>query len=166
MCIPTVISSKIFNLVSFTSCFLFFFFLAIFNFSLFLIYLFFSCVGSSLLHTGFLQLRRTGATLHCSARASHCSGFSCCKAQALERAGFGSCGTWTQQLWLSGSRAQTQQLWRAGLVAPWHVGSSQTRPRTRVPCTGRQILNHCTTREVHHFLNTIYFKQRVKKNQV
>ena len=26
--------------------------------------------------------------------------------------------------------------------------SSQTRDRTRVPCIGRQILNHCTTREV------------------
>ena len=35
----------------------------------------------------------------------------------------------------------------AGPVAPWHVGSSQTRARTRVPCTGRQILNHCATRE-------------------
>ena len=27
------------------------------------------------------------------------------------------------------------------------MGSSQTRARTRVPCIGRQILNHCTTRE-------------------
>ena len=35
-----------------------------------------------------------------------------------------------------------------GLVAPRHVGSSRTRARTRVPCIGRQILNHCTTREV------------------
>ena len=34
-----------------------------------------------------------------------------------------------------------------GLVAPWHVGSSQTRARTRVACIGRQILNHCATRE-------------------
>ena len=34
-----------------------------------------------------------------------------------------------------------------GLVAPRHVGSSQTRARTRVSCIGRQILNHCTTRE-------------------
>ena len=33
-----------------------------------------------------------------------------------------------------------------GLVAPWHVGSSQTRDP--VPCIGRQILNHCTTWEV------------------
>ena len=34
-----------------------------------------------------------------------------------------------------------------GLVALQHVGSSQTRARTRVPCIGRQILNHCATRE-------------------
>ena len=43
--------------------------------------------------------------------------------------------------------AQAQQLWLMGLVAPRHVGSSQTRARTHVPCIGRQILNHCTTRE-------------------
>ena len=53
-----------------------------------------------------------------------------------------------QQLWLAGSRVQTQQLWRMGLVAPRHVGSSWTRAQTCVPCIGRQILNHCTTREV------------------
>ena len=34
-----------------------------------------------------------------------------------------------------------------GLVAPRHVGSSQTRAWTHVPCIGRQILNHCATRE-------------------
>ena len=51
------------------------------------------------------------------------------------RTGFSSCGTRAQQLWL------------AGLVAPRHVGSSQTRTRTCVLCTGRRILNHCTTRE-------------------
>ena len=38
-------------------------------------------------------------------------------------------------------------MWLTGPVAPWHVGSSQTRARTRVPCIGRQILNHCATRE-------------------
>ena len=42
-------------------------------------------------------------------------------------------------------------LWLAGLVAPRHVGSSQTRARTRVPCIGRQILNHCATREDPYF---------------
>ena len=45
-------------------------------------------------------------------------------------------------------------MWLTGPVAPRHVGSSQTRARTRVPCIGRQILNHCATREapVHVFL--------------
>ena len=47
----------------------------------------------------------------------------------------------------TGSRAQAQQLWRTGLVAPQHVGSSRTRARTRVPCIGRWIPNHCATRE-------------------
>ena len=32
----------------------------------------------------------------------------------------------------------------------WDVGSSQTRARTRVPCIGGQILNHCATREGPH----------------
>ena len=34
-----------------------------------------------------------------------------------------------------------------GPVAPRHVGSSQTRAQTRIPCTGRQTPNHCATRE-------------------
>ena len=62
-------------------------------------------------------------------------------------AGFSSCGTRARQLWFVGSRAQAQQLWCTGLAAPWHVGSSQTRALTRVPCVGRRIPNHCATRE-------------------
>ena len=82
-----------------------------------------------------------------------CTGFSLqwpllLRSTSSRRTGFSSCGTRAQQLWLAGSRAQAQQLWRTGLVAPWHVGSSRTRAQTRVPCIGRQILNHCTTREV------------------
>ena len=42
-------------------------------------------------------------------------------------------------------------MWLTGPVAPRHVGSSQTRARTRVPCTGRRILNHCATREAPVF---------------
>ena len=54
--------------------------------------------------------------------------------------------------------AQAQQLWLTGLVAPWHVGSSQTRARTRVPCISRQTLNHCATREAQdeNFKNNFY----------
>ena len=74
---------------------------------------------------------------------------------------FSSCGKWEPlfitvrgPLTIAASRcraqapdAQAQQLWLMGLVAPRHVGSSQTRAQTRVPCIGRQILNHCATRE-------------------
>ena len=42
-------------------------------------------------------------------------------------------------------RAQAQQLWHMGLVAPQHVVSSQIRDQICVPCIGRQILIHCTT---------------------
>ena len=52
-----------------------------------------------------------------------------------------------QALWLAGSGAQAQWLWRMGLVAPQHVGSSWTRARTHVSCIGRRILNHWATRE-------------------
>ena len=51
----------------------------------------FGCTESSLLCKVFLQLWWKGATLHCGAWASHCSGFSCCRAQAPEHAGFSSC---------------------------------------------------------------------------
>ena len=50
---------------------------------LFICLFIFGCTGSSLLRTGFLQLWRAAATLHCSVQASHCGGFSCCGARAL-----------------------------------------------------------------------------------
>ena len=78
-----------------------------------------------------------------------CAGFSLWWLLLLRSTGSRrTCGMRAQQLWLTGSRAQAQQLWHTGLVAPRHVGSSWTRDRTRVPCIGRWILNHCTTREV------------------
>ena len=74
---------------------------------------------------------------------------------------FSSCGKWGPlfiavrgPLTIAASlvaehRLQTRRLsdWLMGLVAPRHVGSSQTRARTRIPCIGRQILNHCAARE-------------------
>ena len=68
-----------------------------------------------------------GATLYRGARASHYRGLSSCGAQAPD--------------------AQAQQLWLTGPVALGHVGSSQTRARTRVPRIGRQTPNHCATKE-------------------
>ena len=71
----------------------------LFFFFFYLFYLFiFGCVGSLLLCTGFLQLQRAGATtLRWGARASHCGGFSCCRARALE-CRLSSCGTRAQLL--------------------------------------------------------------------
>ena len=47
-----------------------------------------------------------------------------------------------------GSRAWAQYLGCTGLVAPWHVGSSQPGEQTYVSCIGRQILYHWATRAV------------------
>ncbi|XP_060160004.1 radixin isoform X2 [Globicephala melas] len=65
-------------------------------------------------------------------RASHCCGLSRRGAQAPD--------------------AQAQRPWPTGPAAPRHVGSSRTRARTRVPCIGRQTLNHCATREALGFV--------------
>ena len=67
-----------------------------------------------------------GSSLQC--QASHCSGFSCCRARAL--------GAWASVVVAH------------GLSCSRHVGSSGTRARTPVPCIGRWILNHWATREV------------------
>ena len=95
----------------------------------------------------FSSCSERGLLLTAMRGLSHCGGFACCGARALgTRAsvvvahGLSSCGLRALERRLSscGTRA----------VAPWHVGSSQTRARTRVPCFGRRILNHCATREV------------------
>ena len=112
------------------SCWYYYYYFLIILFIIYLLFfLIFGCAGSSLLCEGPLQLRRAGATLHRGARASHYRGLSCCRAEAPD--------------------AQAQQPWPTGPVAPRHVGSSQTRARTRVPCIGRQTPNHCATREAH-----------------
>ena len=107
------------------------------------IYLFiFGCVGSPSL---------------CAASRGHsslwCTGFSLrwlllLRSTGPRCAGFNSCGM------------QAQQLWHTGLVAPRHVGSSQTQARTRVPCICRQTLNHCATREVHSLFLLAWFLRR------
>ena len=82
------------------------------------IYLFiYGCVGTSLLHAGFLQLQRAGATLHCSEWASHCSGFSCCgvwalglRASVVVAHGFSRCGLQALERRLSSCGARAQLL--------------------------------------------------------
>ena len=62
------------------------------------------------------------------AQPSRCGSFSCCSSGALERG--------------------PQYLELTDFVAPQHVESPWTRDWTHVLCTGRQILNHWTTKEV------------------
>ena len=85
------------------------------SFFFFFFFFFFGCVGSSSLRVGFSLVAASGgySSLRCMdfslrwllllwSTGSRCVGFS-------------SCGAWAQQLWCT------------GLVALWHVGSSQTR---------------------------------------
>ena len=57
---------------------------------------------------------------------------------------------WLLSLWSMGSGmlARTLVVAAHSLVAPRHVGSSQTKNRTHVSWNGSQIPNHWTTREV------------------
>ena len=92
----------------------------------------YGCVGSSFLCEGFLSSCGKRGPPFIAVRGPLTIAASRCRAQAPD--------------------AQAQQLWLTGRAAPRHVGSSQTRARTRVPCIGRQILNHCATREALQFI--------------
>ena len=64
-------------ILRFSRC-IFFFFIFIL-----ILFIFLAVLGLCCCVRVFLQLRRAGATLRCVARASHCSGFSCCGVWAL-----------------------------------------------------------------------------------
>jgi len=64
-------------------------------------------------------LQHAGATLHCSARASHCDGFPWCGAWTLGHAGFSSSDTW-----FLGCRAQALAVAAHGLSCSAACGSS------------------------------------------
>ena len=81
-----------------------------------LIYLFiFGCTGSSLLSVAISSCSERGLPPSCGVQASRCSGFSCCRAQAL-----GSMGSIVVApgLWSTGSGVG-----HVGLVVTRHVGS-------------------------------------------
>ena len=104
------------NYIIFIYLFIYYFFkreLYLFIYLFIYLLLFWGCVGSSLLHAGFLYLRRAGATPHRGVWVSHCRGFSCCRARALgTRAsvvvarGLRSCGSWALEHRLSSWGAQ------------------------------------------------------------
>ena len=74
-----------------------------------------------------------------SAWASHCSGCSCCRAQAV--------GARAPVVAAPGLHSTGSVVVVYGLVALQHVQSSLARDRTRGSCIDRQILYHWTTRE-------------------
>ena len=137
--------------------------LSVYALFFFLLLFLFGSVGSSLLHAGFLQLQRAGAPLRCSARASHCSGFSCSGAWALgtpalvvAARGLSSCGQRALERRLSscGTRAQLlHSMWdlpgpglkpvsnalAGGFLTTVPPGKSLLRtPGTRVPSLDRE----------------------------
>jgi len=75
----------------------------------------------------FSSCGKWGLLSRCGTRVSHCSGFSCCRIQVQGHVG---------------------SVWNTGLVALRHMGSSRSRDQTCVPCIGRWIVNHWTTKEV------------------
>ena len=86
--------------------------------------------------------------LHCYTWA-----FSCCGVQASHCSGFSSWGRRILGMTVSVAAVGGLSSWRhMGLAAPQHVGSSQTRDGTCVPCIARGILNHWAIREALHFL--------------
>ena len=103
-------------------------FIYLFIFYFWLCWVFGSCEG-------FLLLRQAGATLHRGAGT------------ALHRGARAPLHRGPSRRGAQAPDAQAQQSWLTGPAAPRHVGSSQTRARTRVPRISRQILNHCATRE-------------------
>lgn len=107
----------------------------------FLIYLFLSCAGSCVFH------------LWAFSRAMcrpHCDGFFCCGAWAL--------GTQTSVVAAPGSRGKLSSC-GARAQCSQCVESSQTRVQPHIPCIGRLILNHWTTRGVEILYN-IFLKSQ------
>ena len=98
-------------------------------------FFFLVCAGSLLLCGLSSNLSEQGlANLLWCARASHCGWW------LLLLQSTGSRALRLQYLWLLDSRAQSQYLWRMGLVAQQHVGFSQIRDPTYISCIGRWIL--------------------------
>ena len=90
-------------------------------------FLFWAVLGLHCCVQSFPSCAQRGLLSSCGACGCHHSGCPCCSMR---------------------TRGQAQQLWCMGSVALWPVGSSGTRDWTITTFIARQILNHCTTREV------------------
>ena len=93
-----------------------------------------------------------GCSLVVLCRLCHCGGLSWFGGQAV---GFQASVLSARSV---GSGSALVQWFRCtDLVTSRLVESAWTRGQTRVPCIGRWILIHCTTKEVHNFLKFFFF---------
>ena len=106
------------------------FFIWFLNF--FIVCLSFGCIGSSLFCRRFPVAKSRGCAL-VAVQGLLIMVASLAVSQAPGRSGLSSRGSQGQYLWLAVSRAQTQELWHRGLIAPGHVGSSGAWDPTCVP---------------------------------
>ena len=60
----------------------------------FIYHLFLAVLGLCCCTGFFSSCGKRGLLSSCGVLASHCGGFSCCRARALGCLGFSSCGTW------------------------------------------------------------------------
>ena len=104
----------------------------------FVVYLFIGCAGSSLLHWIFSSCSEQGL-LQLQWQASCCSGFSCCRAQAV---GPQASAVAVPRLSSTGSIAMAHRL-----VALWHVGSSWTRDQTWIELVSPTLAGGFSTTE-------------------
>jgi len=89
-----------------------------FLFSFYYHLLIFGCAGSLLLRGFVSSCGEQGLLSSCGTRASYCSGFSCCEAQALGHVSLSGGGMVGSVVAIPG------YMWLTGLVALWHLGSS------------------------------------------
>ena len=98
------------------------FFFVFFNKFIYYFILFLAALGLRCCTWTFSSCGDRGATLRCGVRASHCSGFSCCRAWALgvqasvvAARRLSSCGSRAVERWLSSRGAWAQLLHGSGI---------------------------------------------------
>ena len=153
---------------NFGTHFSFFFLKKILFIYLWLRWVFVAACGLSL-----IAMSGEGATLHCNAQASYCSGFSCCGAWALgARAsvvvarGLSSCGSWALECRLSSCGAQSQlpcSMWDLpgpGIepLSPALAGGFLTtvppgKPRVNIQIGALQILKEVSNPRSEYFVD-------------
>ena len=90
----------------------------------------------------FVAVHRLSLVVMSGGYSAAVCGLFLLRSMGFKCAGFGGCS----------SIAWAQWSWHTIIVAPRHAVSSQTRDWMLVPCIGRWILNHWTTKEVPHIV--------------